>query len=226
MKFPVNYEFIVPDDHRKLVYYAETKENSVLAIETDNHRCIVLADTPEEMLEVAALFGDVVYKPSVTTWHTLALDWRMALYQNQIILIKGGLTWQATGLCESPSRDAHLTCDPHTWVYVLKCNGTLLRRDDAIVIGSSPADLIIALEDIDQFDVNDLITGTSEIVALPILQIASHNAKVTYRGKVHDVSETLMTNTAFLMELMAKKTVDEDPEESLIEKIEENTNED
>jgi hypothetical protein len=225
MKFPVNYEFIVPDDHRKLVYYAQTNEHSVLAIETDNHRCIVLAETPEELLEVAALFGDSGYTPAVTTWHTLTLDWRMALYQNQIVLIKGGLTWQATGLTESPSKDSHLTCDPHTWVFVLKSNGKLLRRDDAIVVGSSPADLIIALDDSDKFDVNDLITGSSEIIALPILQIASHNAKVMYRGVVHDVSETLMTNTAFLLELMENKSVGGDPEESLIEKIEESSNE-
>lgn len=221
MKFPVNYEFIVPDDHRRLVYYAQSNENSVLAIETNNHRCILLADTPEEIIDSARRFSDSEYTPAVTTWHTLTLDWRMALYNDSIVLIKGGMTWQATGIAESPSKESPLACDPHAWLFLLITNDEPARRDGAIIVGSSPADLMINLGDDDMFDVNNLINGTASIVAMPMLQVASRNEKVVYRGKVHDVAETIMTNTSFLMELIDNPQESNDPEESLIERMEE-----
>jgi hypothetical protein len=221
MKFPVNYEFVVPHDHRRLVYYAQSNENSVLAIETNNHRCILVADTADEIIDLARTFNDTEYTAAVTTWHTLTLDWRMALYNNSIVLIKGGTTWQATGIAESPWVDSPMACDPHAWLFAVNRKGALIVRDDAIVIGSSPADLIVNLEDGDDFNVNDLVDGTAYIVAMPLLQIASRNAKVIYRGKVHAVAESVMANTAFLMELIDNPQESNDPEESLIVKMEE-----
>lgn len=220
MKFPANYNYIVPSDHRALVYYAATENDSVLAVETVNHRAIVLANTPEEIIEVAKQFSDEAYTAGVTTWHTLAVDWRMAIYNGELILLKGGLTWQATGLTEAPADDASLVCDPYTWVYVIQSKGGFLSREGGVVIGSTPADLILQL---DGFDVGTLAEAGTDVIAMPLLQLANQQTSVMYRGHVHDVAQVMMRNTAFLMDLV-KNTIPTDavdPEQTMIDKLEE-----
>jgi len=224
MKFPANYNYVVPHDHRELVYYAATSNNSVLAIETVNHRAIVLADTPDEIIDLARTFSDESYTAGVTTWHTLAVDWRMAIYNGEIILIKGGLTWQATGLTEAPADDASLVCDPYTWAYAIMSDGAYIERNGGIVIGATPADLIVQL---DNFDVTLIAELNTNIIAMPLLHFANNEQSVMYRGSVHNVARAMMKNTAFLVDLV-KNTYPEDgidPEEEFINKAEENNNE-
>lgn len=218
MKFPANYNYIVPHDHRALIYYASTGDNSVLAVETVNHRAIVLADTPEEIIEVAKQFSSEEYVAGVTTWHTLTVDWRMAIYNGELIMIKGGMTWQATGLTEAPADDASLVCDPYTWAYVLKSDGAYIERNGGVVIGATPADLIVQLTD---FDTAMIAEDGTDVIAVPLLQLATNQQLVTYRGKVHDVANVMMRNTAFLMDLVKNTNTPEDidPEEDIINKI-------
>jgi len=220
MKFPANYNYIVPHDHRALVYFAATGNESVLAVETVNHRAIVLADTPEEILEVAKTFSDEDYTAGVTTWHTLCVDWRMAIYNGELVLIKGGLTWQATGLTEAPADDASLVCDPYTWAYVVQSDGAYLSRNGGVVIGATPADLVVQL---DNFDVGTLAEVGTDVIAVPLLHFANVQQSVVYRGQLHDVANIMMRNTAFLMDLVANTHTAEDidPEEDIINKLEE-----
>jgi hypothetical protein len=220
MKFPANYNYIVPDDHRALVYYASADNDSVLAVETVNHRAIVLANTPEEVLEVAKQFSDDSYTAGVTTWHTLSVDWRMAIYNGELVLIKGGLTWQATGLTEAPAHDASLVCDPYTWAYVVKVGDAYVERDGGVVIGATPADLMVQLEG---FDVGSLAEVGNDVVAIPLLQLANSQVTAMYRGQLHDVAQVMMRNTAFLMDLVKNTSPADavDPEQNIINKLEE-----
>jgi len=180
MKFPANYNYIVPHDHRALVYFAATGNESVLAVETVNHRAIVL----------------------------------------ELVLIKGGLTWQATGLTEAPADDASLVCDPYTWAYVVQSDGAYLERNGGVVIGATPADLVVQL---DNFDVGTLAEAGTDVVAVPLLHFANVQQSVVYRGQLHDVANIMMRNTAFLMDLVANTHTAEDidPEEDIINKLEE-----
>jgi hypothetical protein len=219
MKYPVNYEFIVPDDHRRLVYYAEANKDSVLAVETTSHKCIVLADTPEEVLAIAKSISDSHYVAAATTWHTLSVDWRMAIYKDEIILIKGGLTWQGIGLTEAPNSEGFFVCDPLTWAYVIFHKGEMFAVDGAIAVGMSPADVIMNAEG---FDERNLTEPHTHIGCVTLLQLASINARLYYRTQTHNIAEVLMRNTNFLMDLINEATPETvDPEQQLIDTLEE-----
>lgn len=214
MKFPTNYELIVNGDHRKQVFYAQSV-NGVLALQTVHHNCIVLADTADEIIDTARQFSDDVYTAHSITWHSLCTDWRMAFYKGEIALIKGGTTWQASGILESPDNDAtDLVCDPHTWVYLMCVDNKFLYNGNDVIIGANPADLIVNL---DNFDMASLATPQADVVAMPLLKLSLVAPTVCYRGKTYNVKETLMKNTAFIMTLVTEEMTGPDPETAIID---------
>lgn len=229
-KLKVNYNLVLNKTHRETCYILTSDQDGVLAAETTNHHCIYVADTLEEAMAIkedSSVQGST-FKPELTTWHTLCVDWRMVIYKGEIALVKGGLDWMATGLMESPMPDAHMVPDPHTFVTMARVHDADVKHEDAIVIARDPGEYLATYPG----DINELTSNpkSMQFISIPLISLMMENATVYYRGNKHIVADVILRNTSVLFDMLKsgwlKDTEAVDAEESMIARMEEAKNED
>ncbi len=229
-KLKVNYNFVLNKTHREPCYILTSSQDGVLAAETTNHHCIYVADTLEEAnaINAEASVNGSSFTPEMTTWHTLCVDWRMAIYKGEIVLIKGGLDWMATGLMESPMPDAQMVADPHTFVTYARVHNVDVTHEDALIVARDPGEYLAIYPG----DINTLTADpkSMEFIVAPLISLMMSNTTVYYRGNKHLVADVILRNTSVLFDMLKNGYLQDptqaDAEESLIAKIDEVKNED
>jgi hypothetical protein len=189
-----------------------------------------VADTIEEAIAIkddASVAGSS-FTPELTTWHTLCVDWRMAIYKGEIVLIKGGLDWMATGLMESPMPDAHMVADPHTFVTYASVRNVDVTHEDALVIARDPGEyLAIYPGDISKLTADP---KSMQFISVPLISLMMDNTTVYYRGNKHIVADVILRNTSVLFDMLKSGWLKDaevaDAEESMLARMDEAKNED
>ena len=229
-KLKVNYNFVLNKTHRETCYILTSSQDGVLAAETTNHHCIYVADTLEEAYAIKddANVNGASFNPEMTTWHTLTVDWRMAIYKGDIVLVKGGLDWMATGLMESPMPDAHMVPDPHTFVTYARVDNVNVTHEGDLIVARDPGEyLAIYPGDIAALTANP---NSMEFICTPLISLMMTNTTVYYRDKTHIVADVVLRNTSVLFDMLKsgwlKGSDAVDAEESMIARMDEVKNED
>lgn len=197
--FKIDWTWAAPHKEIDTVWYASTGTGELLVASNVEFDAIIIADTKEEMEELAKVYGGTSFsgntetiEAKVTTLHSLATRWRWFLYKDQAHFLYSGKGWMPTTIAEYPGVQARIAPDPMAMVFSCKIKGKHVEKNDGIVIGGDVYELIEELEKINQ-SYDDM-----EFVGIPLFAMAARHRNVWFRGRNHDLIETICRNPRLL----------------------------
>lgn len=181
------------------VWFARTSDDSMLVASNPDFDALIIADSPEEIVEIAALHnpttltkGKVEVKPAVTTLHSLSTRWRWFIYKDAARFLCGANGWVPGSIAEYPGVQAGLAPDPMALVHYLRTPDGPLTNQGALVVGSDVNEILEEAELCNQNGDN------AEFCILPLFVVAARYRECWFRGRKHDIVGALMRNVPLL----------------------------
>lgn len=183
------------------VWFARTSTQSMLVASNPKFDALIIADSPEKIRELAKdhnpttfTSGEVEIEPAITTLHSLSTRWRWFIYDGKARFLCQGSGWVPSSIAEYPGIQAGIAPDPMALVHFMRTEHGPVTQDGSIVVGSDVNEL---LEQAENANINQ---DSAIFCILPLFVVASRYKHCWYRGRKHDLVETLLKNVPLLAE--------------------------
>lgn len=186
------------------VWLAGTPKGGMLIASNMDFDALFIGDSEQEVIEEASkhkagTLGDdqegIVAKP--TTLHSLSTSWRWFIYKGKARFLCGGRGWHPITIGEYPGFQARIAPDPVAMCYYALDGGQPVRMEGAIIVESSVVELVDELHDLGMDGDPGMDFGAS-----PLFSFVNRSPQLWYRGRKHDLAETLQRNIPLFARFM------------------------
>lgn len=194
------------------MWIATTETGGLMIASNPDFDAILVADSEAEVHELIEKHNPKVIEnreagkaiPKPTTLHSLSADWRWIIYRDKARFLCGGAGWAPLTIGEYPGVQARIAPDPVSMCYFATNNGEMVKHQGAVVIESSPMDLMEAL-----MDIGMEMKVDNELGVAPLFSFMDTSPEVWFRGRTHNVSDTLKRNYPLLKRFVLGEGMEE-----------------
>lgn len=202
-----------------LVWYGRSSDTDMLIASNGEFDCVVIGDSAEDVISFYGDspkdgFGDgiLTISPSQTALSVLGKKWRWFIHEGKVKFLMGGNGWKAESLAEFSGWQSNISPDPHTTCYFAASNSGPIKYKDCIVIGGSVDELTEQLNDLD-INPDDFSEGGVHVEVSAFISMSKFDCDVWFKGKKHNVQETLKRNPYALVDFLKSINSDDESED-------------